>query len=85
MSYTPHSVSPELRAKLLAFREVYLETELRLTQEEAQAAVIARAVWSEAQSAVPLTPAELKLYKFLIAMHSVNGGELFGNDQSGKQ
>lgn len=80
MSYSSHVVSPELRAKFLAFREVYLATEQRLTEEEAQAAVIARTVWIEAQAAVPLTPDELKVYKFLTAMHSVNGGEIFSND-----
>lgn len=80
MSYSPHNVSPELRAKFLAFREVYLATEQRLKDEEAQAAVIARTVWIEAHAAVPLAPDELKVYKFLTAMHSVNGGEIFGND-----
>jgi hypothetical protein len=80
VSYSPHKVSPELRARFLAFREVYLATEQRLIEEEAQAAVIARAVWREAQTAVPLTPEELKIYKFLTAMHSVNGGEIFDNE-----
>ncbi len=80
MSYSPHKVSPKLRAKFLAFREVYLVIEQRLTEEEAHAAVIARTVWVEAQSAIPLDPDELKVYKFLTAMQSVNGGEPFGSD-----
>ncbi|MEP6945879.1 MAG: hypothetical protein ABJA02_08185 [Acidobacteriota bacterium] len=80
MSYSSHVVSPELRTRFLRFREVYVATEERLTEEDAQAAVIARTVWIEAMAAVPLTRDELKVYKFLTAMHSVNGGELFGND-----
>ena len=80
MSYSSHRVSPELRVKYLAFREVNIAAEQRLTEEDAQAAVIARTVWLEAQSAVPLTPNELKIYKFLTAMHSVNGGEIFDNE-----
>jgi len=39
--------------------------------------VIAKRVWEEAAAAVPLEPDELLLYKKLVAMHSVNGGELF--------
>lgn len=71
-------VTSALRLLFIAFRESYLAAEQRMIEENVQAAVIAVKVWEEALSAVPLTPSELILYKKLVAMQSVNGGELFG-------
>jgi hypothetical protein len=73
-------LTPELRDKFLKFHDVYESTRAKLEESGASGAVIAQAVWDAAQQAVPLTPAELRRYKLLVAMHSVNGGELFGND-----
>lgn len=73
-------LTSELRRKFAAFREAYLEAERRLIELDVQGAVIAKQVWEDARSAVPLTPDELILYKKLVAMHSVNGGVLFEND-----
>jgi hypothetical protein len=69
-----------LREKFKQFHDAYEWAHSRLTAAGASEAVIAYEVWEEAQKAVPLTPAELRLYKQLVAMHSVNGGELFGTD-----
>jgi hypothetical protein len=76
-------LSTGLREKFKQFHDAYEWAHARLTATGASEAVIAYDVWEEAQKAVPLTPAELRLYKQLVAMHSVNGGELFGSD-SGK-
>lgn len=74
------NLTPELRKRFLAFREVYLAAEARMSGDDVQGAVIARRTWEEALAAVPLDREELILYKKLVAMHSVNGGELFGNE-----
>ena len=74
------NLTPHLRKRFLAFRRVYLATETRMLREEVQGAVIARQTWEEALAAVPLDSGELVLYKKLVAMQSVNGGELFGNE-----
>jgi hypothetical protein len=42
--------------------------------------VVANEVWRAAEREVPLTPDELRLYKKLVALRSVNGGDLFGNE-----
>jgi hypothetical protein len=73
-------LTPELRDKFLRFREVYEFTQAKLEESGASGAVISQKVWEAAQEAVPLMPDELRQYKLLVAMHSVNGGELFGND-----
>jgi hypothetical protein len=73
-------LTPDLRRRFNDFRVVYLATERRLIEEEVQGAVIAVKVWEEAQAAVPLTAAELLLYRKLVAMHSVNGGTLFASE-----
>jgi hypothetical protein len=73
-------LTADLREKFLAFREAYLAAEERMIEDEVQQVLIARMTWEEALAAVPLAPDELMLYKKLVAMHSVNGGELFAED-----
>ena len=46
-----------------------------------QGALIAKRVWEIAQAELSLTPDELHLYKSMVAIHSVNGGLLFSDDQ----
>ena len=74
------NLTPELRKRFLAFREVYLAAEARMIDEEMLGSLIARKSWIEALAAVPLDFEERTLYKKLVATHSVNGGELFGNE-----
>ena len=73
-------ISLELRTKFLKFREVYEFARSRLVDEGAAGHVVASRPWDQALAEVPLTAEELKLYKLLVALHSVNGGELFGNE-----
>jgi hypothetical protein len=75
------SLTPELREKFLRFHEVYEMTRLELEESGASEAVIANQVWKAAQREVPLAPDELHRYKLLVALQSVNGEELFGNDR----
>jgi hypothetical protein len=70
-----------LREKFKKFHDAYEWAHARLTATGASEAVIAYEVWEEAQRSVHLSPAELRLYKQLVAMHSVNGGELFGTGE----
>jgi hypothetical protein len=42
--------------------------------------VVASRPWDEAIAEVPVASGELKLYKLLVALHAVNGGELFRNE-----
>lgn len=70
-------LDPQLKSQFERFREIYLSVERRLTDEGASAALIAQETYRVAMLAVPLTAAELKLYKMLVAIHSVNGGKLF--------
>ena len=72
------AVTPELRRKFLRFREVYELTSARLRDEGASGSVIADQTYAAALREVTLTAAELRLYKMHVALHSVNGGELFG-------
>ena len=72
-------ITPELRARFLRFREAYEHARAKLTEEGAAGHVVASRPWEVALAEVPLTPEELKRYKMLVALHSVNGGELFGN------
>jgi hypothetical protein len=69
-----------LREKFLRFRQAYETARERIEAAGAAGHIIASLPWEEALKEVPLHPAELRLYKQLVAMHSVNGGELFGND-----
>ena len=43
--------------------------------------MIASQTYAAANREVPLTPAELRLYKMHVAVHNVNGGELFAIDR----
>lgn len=70
-------LTPELRERFLQFRSVYQFHYGRLEASGAQGAVIAQDSWTLSLAEVRLEPDELKLYKKLVAMHSVNGGELF--------
>ena len=70
-------LSPELRRKFLRFREVYEFTFARLQDEGASGSLIANQTYAAALREVPLTATELRLYKMHVALHSVNGGELF--------
>ncbi|MEO8650109.1 MAG: hypothetical protein ABI539_13170 [Acidobacteriota bacterium] len=76
-----NELTPELREKFLKFRTAYQEIESSLILAGASGSFIATQVWESAGQLVPLTPDELHLYKSLVAMHSVNGGELFALDQ----
>lgn len=74
-----HEITDEQREKFRRFRAVY-EAELeRLRGEGASGLEVASGSWRAAMAAVPLEPWEEKIYKIMVAMHSVNGGELFGN------
>ena len=66
-----------LREKFLRFHDVYEQNRERLLAEGVSGAVLSSAVWEDSLREVPLAAKELLLYKKLIAMHSVNGGELF--------
>jgi hypothetical protein len=70
-----------MRERFIRFREVYEFTRERLVAEGAAGHVIASRPWDAALAAEPLESWELKLYKQLVAMHAVNGGELFGNPE----
>ena len=69
-----------LREKFQQFHEVYEYNRERLTAEGIGGALLAGSVWVESLREIPLGPAELRLYKQLVALHSVNGGELFADE-----
>jgi hypothetical protein len=71
------NLTPELRTRFLHFREAYETRRLKMIEDGAHGYEIAAVPWKAAQEAEPLTPDELRLYKKLVAMHSVNGGEIF--------
>lgn len=71
-------LTSDLRVKFLAFREAYEHELARLLEREVKGTALAKLPYQQAQLEVPLTPSELHLYKKLVALHSVNGGELFG-------
>lgn len=75
-------LTPALRQKFLWFREEYEFEHARLVAADVKGTLLAKGPWAVAQEKVPLEPDEMKLYKRLVAMHSVNGGELFGLAQS---
>lgn len=70
-------MTPGLRERFLRFREVYEARRLELLDGQASGRLVATEPYRAAQDAVPLSMEELHLYKKLVAMHSVNGGELF--------
>jgi hypothetical protein len=69
-----------LRDKFLKFHDIYEQNRERLDEEGVSGAVLSSLVWELSQREVPLASDELHLYKKLVAMHSVNGGELFAPD-----
>jgi hypothetical protein len=75
------TLTPELREKFFEFLAVYEFTKFKLESEGHSGGYIANEVWRAAQAAVPLAPDELKLYKKLVALHSVNGGDIFADDR----
>ena len=68
-----------LKEKFLLFHDIYEQTREHLLSKGVSGAVLASEVWEISLRELPLAPEELRLYKQLIAMHSVNGGELFGD------
>lgn len=70
-------LTPALRERFLRFHVVYEYHREQLEASGASGQVIAREVWELALHDEFLSLDELKLYKKLVAMHSVNGGELF--------
>ena len=77
-----HEITAEQRERFLEFRAVYEFEKAKLVDQGAAGHVLASRPWEAAMKAVPLEPAELKIYKIMVAMHSVNGGELFGNEDA---
>ena len=75
-----HELTPELRDKFLRFREVYEHNRIKLEESGASGKVVAAEAWKAALAEIPLTDEELHVYKLRVALHSVNGGELFGDD-----
>jgi hypothetical protein len=71
-------LAPELREKFLRFREVYEHNRIKLEESGASGKVVAAEVWKAALAEVPLADEELHIYKMHVALHSVNGGDLFG-------
>ena len=69
-----------MRDKFLKFHDVYEQNRERLDDEGVSGAVLSSQVWELSLRVVPLSSDELLLYKKLVAMHSVNGGELFASD-----
>ena len=57
------ALTPELKAKFLAFRQAYEHARETMIAQDMQGALIAVKVWEIAQGAVPLTPDEMKVYK----------------------
>ena len=51
-----------------------------VTIEDSSGKVVAARVWQAALREVPLDARELHLYKLATALHSVNGGELFADN-----
>ncbi|MEO7673518.1 MAG: hypothetical protein ABIU09_05510 [Pyrinomonadaceae bacterium] len=76
-------ITPELRNKFLRFHEVYEIAKAMLRDEGASGSVIASRVWEVAKKDVTLTADELRIYKLHVALQSVNGGELFGDEDPG--
>ena len=70
-------LTPALRKRFLRFNEAYHYHRDRLTASGASGSVIARDCWTLALRDEFLSLDELKRYKMLVALHSVNGGELF--------
>jgi hypothetical protein len=75
-----NALTNSMRDKFLKFHDVYEQNRERLDDEGVSGAVLSSQVWELSLREVPMTSDELHLYKKLVAMHSVNGGELFAPD-----
>ena len=73
-------ITPQLRERFLRFCGAYEAERERLEAEGVSGKVVAARVWQAALREVPLDARELHLYKLATALHSVNGGELFADD-----
>ena len=71
---------PDLRKKFFEFHDAYEFARECLLADGASGSFLAEETWRLALDEVPLTPKELQTYKLMIAMRSVNGGELFADD-----
>src|SRR4051794_11180140 len=69
-------MTPYRRECFEKFHAIYTEAKTRL-EEEAAAGNLHDLAWREAQTKAPLLDSEIPLYKKLVAIHSVNGGQLF--------
>jgi hypothetical protein len=72
-----NGLTNSLRLKFLQFHDVYEQNRERLHAEGSSVTVLASEVWELSLRQVPMASDELLLYKKLVAMHSVNSGELF--------
>ena len=72
-------LTAELKEKFRRFHELYEINHQRLIDEGVTGAVLSGDVWQRTLLEMPLTSNELLLYKQLVAMHSVNGGDLFSD------
>lgn len=73
-------LTPALRKKFLRFRAAYVREDGRLRAADVKGSELAKGPYAAALREVPLDPDELQLYRKLVAMQSVNGGFLFGNE-----
>jgi hypothetical protein len=69
-------MTPYRRERFLKFHAIYTEAKTRLEESDATGNTHELA-WREAQKKEPLLESEIPFYKKLIALHSVNGGQLF--------
>jgi hypothetical protein len=72
-------LTPELRDRFRRFHEVYEYNRIKLEKSGASGKVVAAEVWKAALNELPLSTEDLHLYKMHVALHSVNGGELFAD------
>lgn len=70
-------ISLELQNRFRRFREIYLEEQQRQRTNGSSGWLLANEPYKVALREVPLAPDELRLYKKLFALQSVNGGTLF--------
>jgi hypothetical protein len=70
-------MTPQLRSRFHHFRDAYEARGLQMIEAGAHGYELADLPWKAAQEVEPLTADELRLYKKLVALNSVNGGELF--------
>jgi hypothetical protein len=73
-------MTPYRRERFEKFHAFYTEAKTRLEESDA-AGNIHELAWREAQIKAPLLEREMPLYKKHVAIHSVNGGQLFSHDR----